>query len=241
MTSTFRVSLPVLLSVICGTVLLSARPASAQLRLCNRSSESVSMALAYHEDGEFVSRGWFVAAPGECTTVVGGALRNRYYYVRAEGSDGTRWDGNHTFCVADVRFTHAGDTNCAADRMTPRTFFEIDTGNSSSWTQGLTMNGGDGQQREHDAIAGLRVSWRESLLDDGTYVMQLHNGSATGADVTLQCFTRSGRSKTLSIQVPGYGMSEVGFLQGWDGNFVAGESCEAYHGREFVWRINVPR
>jgi|RhiMethySRZTD1v2_1073278.scaffolds.fasta_scaffold28778_3 uncharacterized membrane protein len=241
MTSTFRVSFPVLLSVVCGAVLLSARPASAQLRLCNKSSETVSMALAYHEDGNFVSRGWFVAQPGECATVVSGALHNRYYYVRAEGSSGGRWNGDHTFCVADVRFTHNGDGNCTAAGMDARTFFEIDTGLSSSWTQGLTMGGGDSQQREHDAIAGLRVSWRESLLDDGTYVMQLHNGSSTGADVTLQCFTRSGRSKTLSIQVPGYGMSEVGFLQGWDGNFVAGESCEAYHGREFVWRINVPR
>jgi hypothetical protein len=37
-------------------------------------------------------------------------------------------------------------------------------------------------------------------------------------------------------------MSEVGFMQGWAGNFVAGESCEAYHGRdEFVWRVTVPR
>ena len=52
------------------------------------------------------------------------------------------------------RFTHNGDGNCTAAGMDARTFFEIDTGLSSSWTQGLTMGGGDSQQREHDAIAG---------------------------------------------------------------------------------------
>jgi uncharacterized membrane protein len=228
-----HVSWPVLLSTAFAAVLLSAQPASAQLTLCNKSSETVSMALAYREGGQFVSRGWYMAKPGECPTVVGGALGNRYYYVRAEGSQGTRWDGDYAFCVSDVRFTHNGD-NCAADGLDRRRFFVIDTGLSSSWTQNLTMARGDSQGSEHDAIAGLRIMWRPSLLEDGSYVMQLHNSSATGADVTLQCFTRGGRSKTLSIQVAGYGMSEVGFLQGWDGNFVAGESCEAYHGRELV-------
>jgi len=242
MRSTLRVSMPVLLSTLAVAFLMSARPASAQLRLCNRSSETVSMALAYHENDDWVSRGWFVAQPGECSTMISGSLANRYYYVRAEGSGGNRWEGDHAFCVKDVRFTHFGDRGCAIDGSETRRFFAIDTGSAASWTQNLTMNSGGGsQQSEHDAIANLRISWRESLLEDGTYVMQLHNGSSTGADVTLQCFTRSGRSKTLSIQVPGYGMSEVGFLQGWDGNFVAGESCEAYHGREFVWRTSVPR
>jgi|SRR5688572_5987415 len=233
------VSWPVLLSTAFAAVMLTAQPASAQLTLCNKSSETVSMALAYRDGGQFVSRGWYVAQPGECPTVVSGALGSRYYYVRAEGAKGGRWDGDYAFCVADVRFTHSGD-NCANDGLDQRRFFVIDTGLSSSWTQNLTMGRGDSQS-EHDAIAGLRITWRPSLLDDGSYVMQLHNSASTGADVALQCFTRSGRSKTLSIQVPGYGMSEVGFLQGWDGNFVAGESCEAYHGRELVWRTSVPR
>ena len=238
-----HVSWPVLLSTAFAAVLLSAQPASAELTLCNKSSETVSMALAYREGGQFVSRGWWVAKPGECPTVVGGALGSRYYYVRAEGSQGGRWEGDYAFCVTGVRFSHNGE-NCSAGGLDRRSFFVIDTGLSSSWTHNLTLGPGkasDFEQREHDAIAGLRIMWRPSLLEDGSYVMQLHNSSATGADVTLQCFTRGGRSKTLSIQVAGYGMSEVGFLQGWDGNFVTGESCEAYHGREFVWRTTVPR
>jgi uncharacterized membrane protein len=242
MRSTFRLSIPVLLSTVAVAFLVSARPASAQLRLCNRSSETLSMALAYHDGDDWVSRGWFVAQPGECPTVVSGSLRNRYYYVRAEGSSGRRWEGDHVFCAKDARFTHVGDRGCVTDGSDARGFFSIDTGSAASWTQNLTLGAGpDPLQAEHDAIANLRVSWRASLLEDGTYVMQLHNNSSTGADLLLQCYTRSGRSRTMSIQVPGYGVAEVGFLQGWDGNFVAGESCEAYHGREFVWRTNVPR
>ena len=99
MRSTLRLSMPVLLSTLAVAFLMSARPASAQLRLCNRSSETVSMALAYHENDDWVSRGWFVAQPGECSTMISGSLANRYYYVRAEGSGGNRWEGDHAFCV----------------------------------------------------------------------------------------------------------------------------------------------
>ena len=159
-------SWPVLLSTAFAAVLLSAQTASAQLTLCNKSSETVSMALAYRDGGQLVSRGWYVAKPGECPTVVGGSLGNRYYYVRAEGSQGTRWDGDYAFCVADTRFTLNGE-HCGGgpDR---RKFFMIDTGLSSSWTHNLTMGpSSDFEQREHAAIAGLRITWRPSLLEDG--------------------------------------------------------------------------
>jgi uncharacterized membrane protein len=238
----FTFSLPVLMATAATMVLGSAEQAEAQLKLCNRTSETVSMALAYDDAGQVVSKGWFAARPGECSTVVGGSLNNRYYYVRAEGTGGSSWSGDYTFCVSDVRFSHQGD-DCAGNGLERRRFFEIDTGDETSWTTELTpAAAADTNQREHDAVAGLRVSFRPSLLEDGSSVMQLHNGSAAVANLTLKCYTRSGQSATMSIRVPGNGMSEVGFMQGWAGNFVAGESCEAYHGRdEFVWRVTVPR
>jgi uncharacterized membrane protein len=239
----FTRSLPALMLTAVAAMLGSVRPAEAQLKLCNDSSETISMALAYREDGQVVSRGWYTAKPGECPTVVGGALQNRYYYVRAEGTQGHGWGGDYAFCVSDVRFTHLGD-DCAGDGLERRKFFVIDTGLNASWTHGLTVTGagsGDSNQAVHDAIAGLRVSFRPSVLNDGSHVMLLNNPAANRADVTLKCFTHSGQSKTMAIQVPAYGMSEVGFMQGWAGNFVAGESCEAYHGDEFVWRTTVPR
>lgn len=231
-----HVSFPLVLVAL----LLNARPASAQLNVCNQTSETVSIALAYRGDADFVSKGWYVAEPGQCRTVVTGALENRYYYVHAEGSKGNRWLGDYSFCVKNDPFAHVGD-ECGTAGMVRRSFFVIDTGSSTSWTQGLTEGPTDVDNRVvHDTIAGLQLDWRRSLLDE-SWVMVLHNKSATTVDVRLKCFTTSGSSKTLTVEVPGRGVGEVGFVQGWPGNFVRGESCEAYHGSELVWRTSGPR
>ena len=159
-------SWPVLLSTAFAAVLLSAQTASAQLTLCNKSSETspwrspiATAASSCHVAG---------TSPSPVSVQPSSEDRsdNRYYYVRAEGSQGTRWDGDYAFCVADTRFTLNGE-HCGGG-LDRRKFFMIDTGLSSSWTQNLTMGpSSDFEQREHAAIAGLRITWRPSLLEDG--------------------------------------------------------------------------
>src|SRR5688572_13013092 len=134
---TIRTSWPVLLSFALGAVLLSAEPAAAQLTMCNRSAETVSVAVGYVDGGQSVSHGWYVTAAGECSTIVSGPLRSRFYYVRGEGRTGTRWEGDYSLCATDARFSYRGD-NCATDGLETRRFFVIDTGASTAWTHSLT-------------------------------------------------------------------------------------------------------
>jgi hypothetical protein len=80
--------------------------------------------------------------------------------------------------------------------------------------------------RVREAVASMELSTRGSFLDDGTQVLILRNLQPYSVDLNLRCFTRSGASKTLFVSVPARGAKEVGFLEGWAGNFVSGERCE---------------
>ena len=234
-------SIPVVLLIAACSLAGTVRPAAAQLRICNKSAETVSIAISYRDqlpDGPVVSRGWYVVKPDECPVLVAGDLQNRYFYVRAEGSNGAVWDGDYAYCVMDTAFRQNGKYCADGER---RGFFVIDTGDRTSWTQTLTGSVPSRDRRIHDAIAGLRVSWRTSLLDERSAVMQLHNAQPLAFGLTLKCFSPMGFSKTLEIAVPPSGIAEVGFLQGWPGNFIAGESCQAYDGNEAVWRVDAPR
>lgn len=88
-------------------------------------------------------------------------------------------------------------------------------------------------------VRSLRWQTRESRLEDGTRVLILHNSQGRSVDFHLTCHTRGGASKTLFVSVPAYGQKEIGFLEGWPGNFVSGEWCEAFHGGEKQWRIDI--
>jgi uncharacterized membrane protein len=68
-----------------------------------------------------------------------GALVARYYYLRGVhlGVDGA-WDGNRFFCVAAKNFTIKGRDHCSKRGYGQSGFFEIDTGNYSTWVQNLS-------------------------------------------------------------------------------------------------------
>jgi uncharacterized membrane protein len=241
------------LALLTGLGLVAgAGTANAQLTVCNRSDETVSMALAFREssqpEGHATALGWFVAKPGECPTLVSGPLGRRYYFVRGEGTSGARWAGDYQACTARSKFNYAGSTGCPSG-FELSTFFRIDTGSSTSWTHSLTVAAPapaaapaprPAAPTHRDNVSELKVGWRQSALDDGSRVMQLHNARLNSVDVNLRCYTNSGESKVLGVNVPAKGMSEVGFVQGWPGNFVSGERCEAYSGSDVVWQVRVP-
>ncbi|HET9229316.1 MAG TPA: hypothetical protein VFR31_21735 [Thermoanaerobaculia bacterium] len=89
-------------------------------------------------------------------------------------------------------------------------------------------------------VIDLDLKTRASLMDDNTQVLVIRNANAYSVDFDLKCYTRSGSSKTLFVSVPARGEKEIGFLEGWEGNFVSGERCEAYYDGQFVWSVRIP-
>lgn len=143
MTSGRPLSLLRLSIAIAGLVLMaliaSAAPARADLRVCNESSNSVSVALGYRAERGWQSEGWWVANPGQCAIVFQGDLNSRFYYLYvADDIGGGAWDGDNFMCTRDETFTIFGVEDCLARGYERTGFFEIDTQNRSNWMLQLT-------------------------------------------------------------------------------------------------------
>ncbi len=112
---------------------------SGGLRLCNRTSSRVGIAIGYKENKRWSTEGWWNVAPDTCETLVAGALVSRFYYVYAVDYDrGGVWGGGAQMCTRDKMFTIHGIEDCVARGYEKTGFFEVDTGEQKSWTVQLT-------------------------------------------------------------------------------------------------------
>jgi uncharacterized membrane protein len=127
-----------------------------EFRVCNETSNKVSIAFGYRADKGWQSEGWWVADPTDCVTIYHGNLDSRrYYYVyAADDVSGGAWDGDVYMCTRDETFTIFGVEDCLARGYERTGFFEVDTHNKSNWTLQLTEGevvGGEGSSSE-DAV-----------------------------------------------------------------------------------------
>ena len=127
-----------------------------EFRVCNETSNKVSVAFGYRADKGWQSEGWWVADPTTCVTIYHGDLESRrYYYVyAADDVTGGAWDGDVYMCTRDETFTIFGVEDCLARGYERTGFFEVDTNNKSNWTLQLTegeMVGGEGPAGEDAA------------------------------------------------------------------------------------------
>ncbi len=115
---------------------------SAGLRLCNKTSSRVGVAIGYKQNNDWATEGWWNITAGACETLVGGTLVSRFYYIYAVDYDhGGLWGGRATMCTRDKMFTIRGIRNCVARGYESSGFFEVDTGEQKSWTVQLTEPG----------------------------------------------------------------------------------------------------
>ena len=128
-------------------LIASAAPARADLRVCNESSNPVSIALGYRAERGWQSEGWWVANPSQCAIVFQGDLNSRFYYLYvADDIGGGAWDGDNFMCTRDETFTIFGVEDCLARGYERTGFFEVDTQRKSNWTlqliDGEVISGG---------------------------------------------------------------------------------------------------
>lgn len=155
--------LPVGLAGFAVASLAAMVPAAADFRVCNKSGETVDVAIGFFADDKsgWISRGWYrINAGGGCVPVWWGDLNNRYYYVYADtgGGAGHRWDGAGTnrptapFCVSKATFRldqnlygSRQDADCARHQLHSRTFFRVDVGNARQFDFTLDLPRGPSQ------------------------------------------------------------------------------------------------
>jgi len=118
----------------------AAESDDGSLRICNQTTNTISIAFGFRADKGWQSEGWWIAEPRACVTVFRGDLEaRRYYYLYAtDDIGGGVWDGDVFMCTRDETFTIFGVEDCLARGYERTGFFEIDTQNKSDWTLQLT-------------------------------------------------------------------------------------------------------
>jgi uncharacterized membrane protein len=118
---------------------LTAEPAAADFRLCNNTANRVGVSVGYKENEGWTTEGWWNLGARSCETVLRGSLVARFYYIYAVDYDrGGEWSGQAFMCTREKEFTIRGTDDCLARGYDRTGFFEVDTGDQSSWTVQLT-------------------------------------------------------------------------------------------------------
>jgi len=115
--------------------LAQARPAHADLRLCNGTSSRIGVAIGYKDSSGWATEGWWNVAAQGCETLLRGPPPGRYVYVHAVDYDrGGEWSGTFFMCTSDKTFRIRGVDNCDSQGNRRTGFMEVDTGGSRDWT-----------------------------------------------------------------------------------------------------------
>jgi uncharacterized membrane protein len=114
--------------------------ANADLRICNKTTSRVGIAVGYKAARDWTTEGWWTIDSDNCATILAGPLVSRYYYMYAVDYDlGGEWGGNTAFlCTQEKEFTIEGVSDCVARGFQRTGFYEVDTGRQESWTIQLT-------------------------------------------------------------------------------------------------------
>ena len=114
-------------------------PAYAALNVCNHTRTPARVAVGRFDGTAWISEGWWVLAPKQCSTVVPGRLKARYYYLYAVDNGAGAWGGARKFCVGTAdKFVSRERGRCAAQGMDSKGFFAVDTGSAADYTQSLS-------------------------------------------------------------------------------------------------------
>jgi uncharacterized membrane protein len=109
--------------------LLSAVPAHADLKLCNRMSYVVEVAIGIDDKAATATRGWFRIDPAACRVVAQGTLTADRILLNARalgvyGSSPIPQSGGDTLCIASDNFVIAAARQCRSGQ-TPAPFTQV--------------------------------------------------------------------------------------------------------------------
>ncbi len=117
------------------TLLAVTVPAFADLRVCNKTANTLQIAIGYKSAEDWVTEGWWNLRGRQCDTIVKGPLASQFFYIYAEDAvTRAEWVGGTFMCVEEKAFTIRGFADCYAKGYDRRPFREIDTGNLRNWT-----------------------------------------------------------------------------------------------------------
>jgi uncharacterized membrane protein len=111
------------------SLLISAEPAYADLKICNRMSYVVEAAIGIDDKSATATRGWFRIDPAACRVVAQGTLTADRILLHARalgvyGSSPIPQNGGDTLCIAPDNFVIAAARQCRSGQ-TPAPFTQV--------------------------------------------------------------------------------------------------------------------
>lgn len=165
--------------LFCIFLCLVAGPAAAKLEFCNRTNETVRVAIGYKGHAEWTSEGWWSLPAGECKTVKSDDLSGHYYY-RAVGET-LGWEKDrYFFCTGPSPFTIVGDEGCKA-RGFEREAFNALPREPDVTTFTMSLSGGGGNtpadvvQQNHGTVTVNGILSHCDVTDANVFC-ELHAG-----------------------------------------------------------------
>jgi uncharacterized membrane protein len=133
-------------SIAVAACMLVARPAAAEMHLCNQTSYVLYAAIGFPSGSGTATRGWTRIAPGDCALTLREPLNEKTYYIYARSSQAhsgpaRAWGGLFRLCAKDTGFslqTPAGAPSCGSDDAYPMPFAAVSPHGHASWTTTFT-------------------------------------------------------------------------------------------------------
>lgn len=177
----------------------------AGMEFCNRTTETISIAIGYKSGSDWVSEGWWNIYPGECKTVKSGYLPNSYYYYRATSSSGS-WEDDYYFCTQSQAFTIYGDDNCSSRGYSRKGFIQL-TASGGDTFRNLSHAESDMDRYHSGMILG---TWRHTAYEGG-YSLRLETTYTNNGQFTMSGSISSG-SESVAITGSGTWSISSGYL-----------------------------
>jgi uncharacterized membrane protein len=125
---------------------LGARPAAAEMHLCNQTSYVLYAAMGFQSGTSMTTRGWTRIAPGDCALAMREPLIQPIYYIYARSSQAhsgpaRAWGGQFRLCAKDTDFslqTPIGAPGCGSDDAFTMPFAAVSRHRLAAWTTTFT-------------------------------------------------------------------------------------------------------
>jgi uncharacterized membrane protein len=189
-------------AIVC--FLFSAMPAYADLKLCNRMSYVVEVAIGIDDKAATATRGWFRIDPAACRVVVQGTLTADRVLLNARalglyGSSPVPQSGADTLCVAPDNFVIAAARQCRSGQ-TPAPFTQIKPTPAADGNLVAYLAEGSEYDDEQARLAGIQ----RLLLIAGYDAAPIDGVDGPKTQAALAAFLKSRGLTQEVVQAPNF-------------------------------------
>jgi len=182
----------------------SGAPAHADLKLCNRMSYIVEVAIGIDEKSATATRGWFRIDPAACRVVVQGTLAADRILLHARalglyGSSPMPQSGTDTLCIAEQNFVIAAARQCRSGQ-TPAPFTQI----KPSQTDDGTLVAYLAEDSEYDDEQARLAAIQRLLVVAGYDAAPIDGTDGPKTQAALNAFLKSRGLSADAVQSPNF-------------------------------------